>query len=33
MKNPARALEIGAKIGTAAVYKSPQAALSTIPHV
>ena len=33
MKNPGRALEIGAKFGTAAVSKSHQAALSTITDV
>ena len=33
MKNPGRALEIGAKIGSAAVSKNTKPALSTIPDV
>ena len=33
LKNPGRALEIGANIATAAVTKSPKAALSTLPEV
>ena len=33
MKNPGTALEIGAKIGSAAVIKNPKAAPSTIPDV
>ena len=33
LKNPGRALEIGANIGSAAVSRSPKAALSTIPDV
>ena len=32
-KNPSRALQIGVKIGTAAVSKFPKAALCTIPGV
>ena len=33
LNNPARALEIGADIGSAAVSRNPKAALSTIPDV
>ena len=33
LKNPGRALEIGANIATAAATKSPKAALSTLPEV
>ena len=33
LKNPGRALEIGANIATAASTKSPKAALSTLPEV
>ena len=33
LKNPSRALEIGANIATAAATKSPKAALSTLPEV
>ena len=33
LKNPGRALEIGANIATAAATKSPKAALSTLPKV
>ena len=33
LKNPGRALEIGANIATAAAAKSPKAALSTLPEV
>ena len=33
IKNPSRALEIGANIATAAATKSPKAALSTLPEV
>ena len=33
LKNPGRALEIGANIGTAAVSRNPNAVLSTIPDV
>ena len=33
LKNPGRALEIGANIATAAATKSPNAALSTLPEV
>ena len=33
LKNPGRALEIGANITTAAATKSPKAALSTLPEV
>ena len=33
LKNPGRALEIGANIPTAAATKSPKAALSTLPEV
>ena len=33
LKNPGRALEIGANIGSAAVSRNPKAALSTIPDV
>ena len=33
LKNPGRALEIGASIGSAAVSRNPKAALSTIPDV
>ena len=33
LKNPGRALEIGANIATAAARKSPKAALSTLPEV
>ena len=32
LKNPGRALEIGANIATAAATKSPKAALSTLPE-
>ena len=33
LKNPARFLEIGASVATAAVSKNPRAALSTLPEV
>ena len=33
LKNPGRALEIGANIATAAATKNPKAALSTLPEV
>ena len=33
LKNPGRALEIGANIATAAATKSPKAALSTLPEM
>ena len=33
LKNPGKALEIGANIATAAATKSPEAALSTLPEV
>ena len=33
LKDPSRALEIGANIATAASTKSPKAALSTLPEV
>ena len=33
LKNPARFLEIGANVATAAVSKNPKAALSTLPEV
>ena len=33
LKNPGRALEIGANVATAAATKSPKAALSTLPEV
>ena len=33
LKNPGRALEVGANIGSAAVFRNPKAALSTIPDV
>ena len=33
LKNPARALEIGANVATAAVSRNPKAALSTLPEV
>ena len=33
LKNPARALEIGANVATAAANKNPEAALSTLPEV
>ena len=33
LKNPARFLEIGANVATAAVSKNPKAALSKIPEV
>ena len=33
LKNPGRALEIGANIGSAAVSRNPKAALSTIPNI
>ena len=33
LKNPARFLEIGANVATAAVNKNPKAALSTLPEV
>ena len=33
LKNPARALEIGANVATAAVSRNPRAALSTLPEV
>ena len=33
LKNPARALEIGANVATAAASRSPKAALSTLPEV
>ena len=33
LKNPARALEIGANIGTAMVSKNPRTALSTLPEL
>ena len=33
LKNPARFLEIGANVATAAATKSPKAALSTLPEV
>ena len=33
LKNPSRALEIGANIATAAATKSPKAVLSTLPEV
>ena len=33
LKNPGRALEIGANIATAAATKSPKAGLSTLPEV
>ena len=33
LKNPGRALEIGANVGSAFVSKNPKAALSTLPEV
>ena len=33
LKNPARALEIGANVATAAASRNPKAALSTLPEV
>ena len=33
LKNPSRALEIGANVATAAATKTPKAALSTLPEV
>ena len=33
IKNPARALEIGANVPTAAASRNPKAALSTLPEV
>ena len=33
LKNPARALEIGANVGSAIASKSPKAALSSLPDV
>ena len=33
LKNPARALEIGANVATAAASRNPKAALSTVPEV
>ena len=33
LKNPARLLEIGANVATAAVSRNPKAALSTLPEV
>ena len=30
-KNPGRALEVGAKVGTAFAYRSPEGALSSLP--
>ena len=33
LKNPARALEIGANIGTAAISRNPKAIASTLPEV
>ena len=33
IKNPARALEIGANVATAAASRNPKAALSTLPEV
>ena len=33
LKNPARFLEIGAKVATAAASRNPKAALSTLPEV
>ena len=33
IKNPARALEIGANVTTAAASRNPKAALSTLPEV
>ena len=33
LKNPARALEIGAKVATAAVSRNPNNVLSTLPEV
>ena len=33
LKNPARAPEIGANVGTAMVSRNPKAALSTLPEV
>ena len=33
LKNPARALEIGANVGTAMVSRNPKAALSTLPEL
>ena len=33
LKNPARALEIGANVATAAARRNPKAALSTLPEV
>ena len=33
LKNPGRALEIGANLATAVATKSPKAALSTLPEV
>ena len=33
LKNPARALEIGANLATAAASRNPKAALSTLPEV
>ena len=33
LKNPARFLEIGANVATAAATKNPKAALSTLPEV
>ena len=33
LKNPGRALEIGANVGTAFASRSPKAALSSLPEV